>query len=89
MKECEKVWSSVLDRIATLVSAVCYEIYFSKLTPVTIKDGKLILCASMPSVKNGIMKNFSAPLNMAIRESLEKIEGAVIILSNILRQQFS
>ena len=82
MKECEKVWSSVLDRIATLVSAVCYEIYFSKLTPVTIKDGKLILCASMPSVKNGIMKNFSAPLNMAIRESLEKIEGAVIILEN-------
>ena len=80
MKDCEKIWSSILDRIATLVSAVCYEIYFSKLKAVTVKDGKLILAAPMPSVKNGIQKNFSAPLNMAIRESLEKIDGVVIIL---------
>ncbi|MBR5987515.1 MAG: hypothetical protein IK037_03000, partial [Clostridia bacterium] len=82
MKECEKIWSSVLDKIATLVSTVCYEIYFSKLKPVAVKDGKLILCAPMPSIRNGIMKSFSASLNMAIRESLEKIEGAVIILEN-------
>jgi len=80
MKDYEKIWSSVLDKIAPLVSTPCYEIYFSKLNPVAIKDGKLILSASMPSVRNGIMKNFSAPLNMAIRESMEKIEGAVIIL---------
>ena len=82
MKECEKIWSSVLDRVATLVSAVCYEIYFSKLTPITVKDGKLVLSAPMPSIKNGIMKNFSAPLNMAIRESLEKIDSVVIILES-------
>ena len=82
MKDCEKIWSSILDRIATLVSTVCYEIYFSKLKPVTVKDGKLILSASMPSVRNGIIKNFSAPLNMAIRESMEKIEGVVIILES-------
>lgn len=86
MKDCEKMWSSVLDRIATLVSAVCYEIYFSKLTPVTVKDGKLILSTSMPSIRNGILKNFSAPLNMAIRESMEKIEGAVIILESEIPQ---
>lgn len=82
MKNCEKIWSSVLDRIATLVSTVCYEIYFSKLKAVTVQDGKLILAAPMPSIKNGILKNFSAPLTMAIRESMEKIDGAVIILEN-------
>ena len=82
MKECEKVWSSVLDRIATKVTAPAYEIYFNKLTPVTVKDGKLILSAPLPSVRNGIMKNYTGPLNMAIRESLEKIEGAVIILES-------
>ena len=82
MKECEKIWSSVLDKITTLVSTVCYEIYFSKLKPVTVKDGKLILCSPLPSIRNLINKNYSAPLNMAIRESMEKIEGAVIILEN-------
>lgn len=82
MNNCEKIWSSVLDRIATLVSTVCYEIYFSKLKAVTVQDGKLILAAPMPSIKNGILKNFSAPLTMAIRESMEKIDGAVIILEN-------
>ena len=86
MKDCEKIWSSLLDRIATLVSAVCYEIYFSKLKPVTLKDGKLILAAPMPSIKNGIMKNFAAPLNMAVRESMEKIDGVVIILENEITQ---
>ena len=86
MKECEKIWSSVLDKIATLVSTVCYEIYFSKLKPVAVKDGKLILCAPMPSIRNGIMKSFSASLNMAIRESMEKIEGAVIILESEIPQ---
>ena len=30
-----------MDKIATLVSTVCYEIYFSKLKPVAVKDGKL------------------------------------------------
>ena len=86
MKDCEKIWSSLLDRIATLVSAVCYEIYFSKLKPVTLKDGKLILAAPMPSIKNGIMKNVAAPLNMAVRESMEKIDGVVIILENEITQ---
>ncbi|HCJ01818.1 MAG TPA: chromosomal replication initiator protein DnaA [Clostridiales bacterium] len=86
MKDCEKIWSSLLDRIATLVSAVCYEIYFSKLKPVTVKDGKLILSAPMPSIKNGIMKNFAAPLNMAVRESMEKIDGVVIILDSEITQ---
>ena len=86
MKEHERIWSSILDRIATHVSTPCYDIYFSKLSPVTVKDGKLILSTSMPSVKNGIMKNFIASLNLAIRESLEKIEGAVIILESEIPQ---
>lgn len=82
MKDCEKIWSSVLDRLSTLVSAASYEIYFNKLKPIALKDGKLILYTDMPSIRNGIMKNYSAPLNMAIRESLEKIEGAVIVLKD-------
>ena len=69
MKECVKIWSSVLDKIAPLVSAPAYDIYFSKLSPVTVKDGQLILSAPMPSIVNAIKKNYSAPLNMAIRES--------------------
>lgn len=82
MKDYEKIWSSILDRISTLVSTAAYEIYFAKLKAVAMKDGKLILVAPMPSIKNGITKNFSAPLNMAIRESMEKIEGVIIILEN-------
>ena len=82
MKDCEKIWASVLDRIATLVPTVCYEIYFSKLKPVTVKDGKLVLSTSMTSIRNGIQKNYAASLSMAIRESLEKIEGALIILDS-------
>ena len=82
MKECEKVWSAILDRITTHVSTACYDIYFSKLTAVTIKDGKLILSAPMSSIRSAIMKNFLGALNMAIRESMEKIEGAVIILED-------
>ena len=84
MNECEKIWSSILDRVAVHVSAPCYEIYFSKLKPVAIQDGKLILLTEYSSVKNGITKNFSADLNMAIRESMAKIESAVIILKDEL-----
>lgn len=82
MKDYEKIWASILDRLSTLVSTAGYEIYFNKLKPIAVKDGKLILYSDMPSIRNGIMKNYSAPLNMAIRESLEKIEGVVIVLKD-------
>ena len=84
MNDFEKIWSDILDRIAVLVSPACYDIYFSKLKPVALQDGKLILMTDYPSVKNGIMKTFTAPLNMAIRESMAKIEGIVIILKDEL-----
>ncbi len=82
MKDYEKIWSSILDRITTHVSAVCYELYFSKLKPVTIKDGTLILSTQLPSIKNGIMKNFFTDLKIAMRESMEKIENVSIILDS-------
>ena len=84
MNTIEKIWSNILDRIAVLVSAPCYEIYFSRLKPVALKEDKLILMTEYSSVKNGIMKNLSAELNMAIRESMEKIDGVVIILKDEL-----
>ena len=84
MEQFEKTWSNILDRIAVLVSTACYEIYFSKLKPVALQDGKLIVMTEYSSVKNAIMKNFSAPLNMAIRESMEKIDGVVIVLKSEL-----
>jgi len=83
MKDYEKIWSNILDRIAVLVSPACYEIFFIKLKPVALRDGKLILMAEH-SVKNAIMKNFSAPLNMAVRESMEQIEGVSIIVKDQL-----
>ena len=82
MKDYEKIWSSVLDRITTKISTIGYEIYFSRLTPIAVKDGKLILSTDMPSIRNGIMKNYLAPLKMAIRESMEQIEDATIILTS-------
>lgn len=82
MKDYEKIWSSVLDRITTKISTIGYEIYFSRLTPIAVKDGKLILTTDMPSIRNGIMKNYLAPLKMAIRESMEQIEDAIIILTS-------
>ena len=83
MKDYERIWSNILDRVAVCVSTACYEIYFLKLKPVALKDGKLILMTES-SVRNAILKNFSAELNMAIRESMEKIEGVVIIVKNEL-----
>lgn len=82
MKECDKIWSSVLDRLTTHVSSAGYDIYFSKLKAVTVKDGKLILSAPMPSIKSGIKKAFMDHLNMAVRESMEKIDGVNIILES-------
>ena len=82
MKECEKIWASVLDRLTTHVSSAGYDIYFSKLKAVTVKDGKLILAAPMPSIKSGIKKAFMDHLNMAVRESMEKIDGVTIILES-------
>ena len=82
MNNCEKIWSDISDKLSGLVSLACYEIYFSKLKPITIKDDVLILSTPLTSVKNGIAKNFTEPLNMAIRVSLAQIEGAKIILDN-------
>ena len=82
MKECDKVWSSVLDRLTTHVSSAGYDIYFSKLKAVTVKDGILILSAPMPSIRSGIKKAFMDHLNMAVRESMEKIDGVNIILES-------
>ncbi len=82
MSNCEKIWSDILDKLSGLVSMPCYEIYFSKLTPVTIKDGILILSTPLSSTKNRIEDNFMEPFNMAIRESLAQIEGVKIVLAN-------
>lgn len=84
MKDYEKIWSEILDKLMTKVSAPVYDIYFSRLKPVAMKEGKLILLSPMLSVRNMIMKDFSAPLNMAIRESMVKVEEAVVILENEL-----
>ncbi len=84
MNQCEKIWSDILDKLSGLVSVACYEIYFSKLKPVVIKDDTLILMTELTSVKNGIAKNFTAPLNMAIRESMAQIDGVKIILKSEL-----
>ena len=83
MKDYEKIWSNILDRVAVLVSTAAYEIYFMKVKPVALKDGKLILVTD-PSVRNAIQRNFAGKLNMAIRESMEKIEGVVIIVKEEL-----
>ena len=80
MKDYEIIWSEILDKLMTKVSSPCYDIYFSKLTPVALKDGKLILSSPKTSIRNGIMKNFESALNMALRESMAKVEGVVIIL---------
>ena len=84
MKDYEKIWSEILDKLMTKVSAPCYDIYFSKLKPVALKDDKLILLSPLLSVKNMILRDFSAPLNMALRESMVKAEGVVIILESDL-----
>ena len=84
MKDYETIWSEILEKLMTKVSVPCYDIYFSKLKPVAMKDGKLVLLSPMLSVRNMIIKDFSAPLNMAIRESMVKAEGVIIILENEL-----
>ena len=82
MKDYEKNWSDILDKLMTKVSAPCYDIYFSKLKPIAMKDDKLILSAPMQSVRNVILRDFSAPLNMALRESMVQAEGVVIVLES-------
>jgi len=83
MKDYEKIWANIMDRVAVLVSTAAFDIYFQKIKPVALKDGKLILMTD-PSVRNSVKKNFFAELNMAIRESMEKIEGVVIITKDEL-----
>lgn len=84
MLDVKTTWQDILDRICVLVSSASYDIYFSKLKPVTLKDDKLILLAPYASVRQGINKNFMAEVNMAIRESRSLIIGIDIILENQL-----
>ena len=82
MKDYETVWSQILDKLMTTVSSPAYDIYFSKLKAVALKDGKLILSSPKTSIRNGITKNYESELNMALRESMAKVEGVVIILDS-------
>jgi len=84
MKDYEIIWSEILEKLMSKVSSPCYDIYFSKLKAIAVKDGKLILSSPKTSIRNGIMKNFESSLNMALRESMAKVEGIVIVLESEL-----
>ena len=56
MEEYTRIWKQLLDEIAKKVSSVDYDIWFSKLEPIAISFGKLILVTNLKLVQENLKK---------------------------------
>ena len=56
MEEYTRIWKQILEEISKKVSAVSYDMWFSKLEPLDVSFGKIILVTNLNSIKDTLSK---------------------------------
>ena len=84
MEEYTRIWKQLLEEISKKVSSVDYDIWFSKLEPITISFGKLILVTSLKSVQDIFKKPEYRNIILGAIKTLDNtsVSDFAIILEN-------
>lgn len=80
MKNAEKIWSEITDRIAIELSSVSYEAWFHNVEPLFIKDNSLILLCKNRLVKKMMSVNYNDIIHKAALSARSIITSFTFIL---------
>ena len=75
MEEYTRIWKQLLDEIAKKVSSVDYDLWFSRVKPLTISFGNIILVAPLKSVQESLN---DSNYKKYILESIKKLDNPAV-----------
>ena len=84
MEEYTRIWKQILEEISKKVSAVSYDMWFSKLEPLDISFGKIILVTSLNSVKETLSKT---TYKDNIMKSIKAIDNPMVTDFTIINEE--
>ncbi len=79
MEEAKKIWQALLGEISTNVSTVCYDLWFTKLEPLTISGNSLVVVAPLKNNKTVVTKDYKDIVDNAISSINTYITNLVVI----------
>ena len=85
MEEYTRIWKQILEEISKKVSAVSYDMWFSKLEPLDISFGKIILVTNLNSIKDTLTKNSEYRDN--ILDSIKSIDNPMVTDFSIITEE--
>ena len=85
MEEYTRIWKQILEEISKKVSAVSYDMWFSKLEPLDVSFGKIILVTNLNSIKETLTKNSEYKDN--ILDSIKAIDNPMVTDFSIITEE--
>ena len=83
MDEYTRIWKQILEEISKNVTSVDYDMWFSKLEPISINFGKLVLVTSLKSVQSILnTPEYQKYIMQAIKKVDNTIVSDYIIITN-------
>ncbi|MEG2414183.1 MAG: chromosomal replication initiator protein DnaA [Clostridia bacterium] len=79
MEESKKIWNALLSEIATRISTVSYEMWFSKIEPLTISYNKLVVVAPLRNYKAMLAKEYHNDILFALAQLNTYINDVIVI----------
>ena len=83
MEEYTRIWKQILEEISKKVAAVSYDMWFSKLEPLDISFGKIILVTNLNSIKDTLSKPIYRD---KIMESIKTIDNPMVTDFTIINE---
>ena len=83
MEEYTRIWKQILEEISKKVAAVSYDMWFSKLEPLDISFGKIILVTNLNSIKDTLSKPIYRD---KIVESIKTIDNPMVTDFTIINE---
>ena len=84
MEEYTRIWKQILEEISKKVSAVSYDMWFSKLEPLDVSFGKIILVTNLNSIKDTLSKT---EYKNNILESIKTIDNPMVTDFSIITEE--
>lgn len=75
MEEYTRIWKQILEEISKKVASVSYDMWFSKLEPLEVSYGKIILVAPLKSIQKTLSSNAYKDV---ISQAIQTIENPMV-----------
>lgn len=79
-KEHKRIWDALLSEVQDKISTVAYDMWFSKATPLTVHDNRLIMVVPMHNIQAVLQNDYRNTIQWGLKQLDTYIKDVIFIL---------